>query len=290
VTPENLEKAVLQEISWDGSQQARDGKKRIEVQFNPDSLKLAYSNQNASGDQRGGSAIQYVGSGTTKLSFDLWFDVSSAHHSRQEPPGDVRDLTQEVTYLITPKKSGEAGKFIPPGVRFLWGTFLFEGVMDSLNESLEYFSERGIPLRAKVSVSLTRQEIKYEAGERLAGSLGSFSSGRPARQTTEGDTAQSVADRAGKGDDWTALAAANGIENPRDLAPGSFLYIRARGGASLGFSAEGGLAAGASFGAGATAGAALQAGAAAGLGLQAGAAASASARAGASFTARTRRR
>jgi len=277
MTPEKLEKATLREIAWDTDQQVELKEKQVTVQFNPESLKLAYSNQNASGDQRGGSAVQYVGSGSTKLSFDLWFDVSSAHHSRQAPPGDVRDLTQEVTYFITPKESKKKGKFIPPGVRFQWGTFLFDGVVESLSESLEYFSEDGIPLRGKVSVSLTRQEIKYEGGQQTAGNLGSFRSGSPRQPVTEGQTAQSIAEQAGKGEDWPQVAAANGIENPRAPAPGSFLDTGAAGGGTGGLSTEGGLAAGASFGATASAGAAL------GGGLRAGVAAGALGTAGTSL-------
>ena len=204
-------------------------------------------------------------------------------------------------------------------MRFQWGTFLFEGVIESLNESLEYFSEDGTPLRGKVSVGLTRQEIKYEGGRQTAGNLGSFSSGRPRQPVTDGQAAQSVAERAGKGDDWPQVAAANGIENPRSPAPGSFLDTATGTGGSGTLAAEGGLASGATFGAASTAGAALGGGLRAGVapggtaivltaagltvsgsgagagldlagGIGLGAAATASARAAASFTSRGRRR
>jgi hypothetical protein len=254
----NLKKADLQEIRWNKNQEAEEVGKPIPVQFNPESLKLAYANQNASGDQRGGSAIQYVGSGTTKLTFDLWFDVTSAHHSPETtPPGDVRELTKKVLHFITPQKSGKKDKFVPPGVRFHWGTFLFEGVMESLNESLEYFSEDGVPLRAKVSVSLSKQEIKFEQGDQQAnGGLGSFSSGRPRQAAKEGDSVPGAADKAGRGDEWPQIASANGIENPRDVAPGTLLDLGAGGGIGLGA----GLSAGASFGIGVGAGASVGAG------------------------------
>ena len=54
---------------------------------------------------------------------------------------------------------------------------------------------------------------------------------------------QGLADAAGKGGDWQSLAAANGIENPRLLAPGALVDLDARPpklGATLGV--EGGLA------------------------------------------------
>lgn len=246
--PENLEKASLTEISWDDNDPV-EGDHVVQVQFNPESLKLALTNQNASGDQRGGAAIQYIGSGTSKLSFDLWFDVTSGSGR------DVRDLTNEVVFFMTATTRNQQGEFIPPGVRFLWGSFLFEGIMDSLNEDLEYFSEDGRPLRAKLAISLSRQEIRYEAGRQQSGSgVGSNVASRNNQQVQDG---RSVSDVAGK--NWAPVAAANGIENPLDLAAGTILDLSANAsiGASLsaGASFSGGLSASASLGGGLRAGA-----------------------------------
>ena len=38
------------------------------------------------------------------------------------------------------------------GCRFEWGSFIFQGVVDSMDETLDYFSEEGVPLRATVSL------------------------------------------------------------------------------------------------------------------------------------------
>lgn len=218
--PEKLEKATLTEISWNANQEPEEiaDAHKVKVQFNPESLKLALANQNASGDQRGGSAIQYVGKGTSKLSFDLWFDATGSADL------DVRDATNEVIYFMTPKVTDEEDKFIPPGVRFLWGSFLFEGVMDSLNEDLEYFSEDGRPLRAKLAIAMSRQEINYERGRQQGGSgLGSHNADQGKRQTRDGDTVPSLA-----GENWPAVALANGIETPLNLNAGTILDLRSR--------------------------------------------------------------
>lgn len=264
--PENLVKATLREISWDANQDVVDGAHSLQVQFNPESLKVTFSNQNASGDQRGGSAIQYVGAGTTKLSFDLWFDVTSSHHGGGEATEDVRELTNQVLFFMTPQQQppGPEGeeRYLPPGVRFQWGRFLFEGVMDSLDETLEYFSEDGRPLRSKLSVALSKQEIRFEEGQQQGGSaLGTAaapSSGN--QQAAAGDTVQGLA-----GDNWPSVAAANGIENPLDLAAGAVVDLNA------GISLEGGLSAGASFDASLSAGASLGGGLRAGVAGGAGA-------------------
>jgi hypothetical protein len=259
--PTNLLKAELREISWDDQQQVQEGnpEKTVQVQFNPETLKVNFSNQKAGGDQRGGSAVQFVGAGSTKLTLDLWFDVTvPLPDGSLQPDGDVRKLTEKVTYFITPTKvPGEEDKWIPPGVRFIWGTFLFDGVMDSLNENLEYFSEEGKPLRAGVSISLSKQEIQFQFGNQAPpGNGGENAPGtQPMQPARAGDSVQDMASRAGKPDDWKAVAAANNIENPRQLGAGALLDMSAKmkGGVSAGVGISGSI--GASAGAGISAGA-----------------------------------
>src|SRR5438046_224354 len=137
----------------------------VTVQFNPESLKVSFTNQivtpPGAGDQNGSPSRQFVGAGTTKLSLQLWFDVNSSPDEEKtttaEKYTDVRKMTERVAYYITPKQEG--GKFIPPAVRFVWGTFQFDGLVESLEESLEFFSNEGIPLRAGVTLSISQQKI-----------------------------------------------------------------------------------------------------------------------------------
>ena len=215
--PENLLKAQLREISWDRQQQVREGGEPISVQFNPETLKVSFTNQSSGGDQRGGAAIQFVGSGTTKLSFDLWFDVT-VPPAQGQPVDDVRKLTEKIVHFITPKESSQRDKFIPPGVRFLWGTFLFEGIVDSINENLEFFSENGKPLRASVSISLSKQEIQFQFGNQQAPGLATAPSPgtEPQQQAQQGDTLQSLSARDGQ-QDWQPVGHANDVENPRHV-------------------------------------------------------------------------
>jgi hypothetical protein len=223
--PKKLLKAQLREIAWTQGQDVQLRDKIVEVQFNPESLKVNLSNQKAGGEQRGGSATQYVGQGTTKLSFDLWFDVSAL------PPGtetknDVRKLTQDVAYFIRPRKTDD-DKYIAPGVRFSWGTFWFDGIMESLNETLEFFSEDGRPLRAQLSVSLSQQEIQFNLGTQAAPAVGTTPPGtRPLTTAPEGSSVQSLAGKAGRQDAWQQDALRNGIENPLRLSAGASLDLR----------------------------------------------------------------
>ena len=272
--PANLVKAEIREINWDSSQQAQEinSDKTVKVQFNPETLKVNFSNQKSGSDQRGGSAVQFVGTGTTKLTLELWFDVTAPLPEAEEDVDDVRRLTQKVAYFITPKQvEGENDKWIPPGVRFIWGTFLFDGVLDSLDENLEYFSEEGKPLRASMSINLSRQEIQFEFGSQQAPGLSSegMAGTTPMQQAKADDTVQDMAAKAGKTSDWKSIAAANGIEDPRHLAAGALVNmsagVKVSGGASVGLSAGASAGVGASVSAGIGASAGLGAGSSTGL-------------------------
>jgi phage tail-like protein len=90
----------------------------VTVQFNPAGLRIVTADQ------------------TTRLHLELWFD------SAQE---DVRELTQRVSYFAGPP---------PRPLRLRWGTFRFDGRVESLEETLELFSPDGRPLRARLALVL----------------------------------------------------------------------------------------------------------------------------------------
>ena len=219
----NPAKARLIELDDDMSGKKANGKE-VSVQFNPETLKLQYANQikdnsSGGGDQaQGTSGRQFVGSGTTKLSVQLWFDATA--------PGDggavddVRRMTEEVLFFIQPKETPEgSGKWLPPKIRFLWGSLLFDGLVDSVEESLEYFSSEGKPLRSSISIGLSQQKIlktKFDAAGRAGGPKTGFQT-----PTREGQTLQSAAQGAGK--DWTEVAKANDVDNPRFPGAGSLV-------------------------------------------------------------------
>src|SRR5437867_1833395 len=127
--PSPLAKAELRELDENFENEASPNK-RVPVQFNPETLKVSFNNQVAqgtgAGDQRGPQATQFVGAGTTKLAVTLWFDVTAPQpQGRNED--DVRRLTQDVAYFITPKEvqGSRPKRYLPPAVRFLWGSFQF---------------------------------------------------------------------------------------------------------------------------------------------------------------------
>jgi len=213
-------RAELRELKANGQESGY----RVPVQFNPETLKVSFANQLEQKSDT--SSTQYVGKGTTKLSIQLWFDVTGPE--RQEVPKvkDVRDLTKLVVYFITPKPADDdKTKVVPPGIRFLWGSFQFDGIVESLEESLEFFSKEGRPLRASVTLNLSQQKIEFLQNAVKDPQGGKAPGKEPLAEASIGDTLQDMAAGLGKAQDWQKIAAANGIENPRLLRPGQLINM-----------------------------------------------------------------
>jgi hypothetical protein len=230
-----LEKAKLFEIlSWpsNGSPQVSPTP-QAEVQFNPASLKISYSNQVQTDGNNTSSAIQSVGKGDSKLSVELLFDVSGVGATDRH---DVRQMTKKVAYFMetkpdTAQTSGEGDKkeqrYKVLGLRFQWGSFYFDGILLSMDETLDYWSEEGHPLRATLSLSMSQPGIHYPVttnpqatpSPTKATPTGTI----PLTPSLGGATLQGMVARAGINADWKVVAAVNGIENPRNLAAGRLL-------------------------------------------------------------------
>jgi contractile injection system tube protein len=228
-----LVKATLTELDQKFEEEKSGGQK-VEVQFNPETLKVTFANaivQPQGGDQSAGnSGRQFVGAGTTKLALTLWFDVTAME---KDPVDDVRRLTAKVVYFMTPQKSdADPKKLSPPGVQFQWGSFLFKGVVEGLDESLEYFSPEGKPLRASMTLTLSQQKIletKFD-GEGKVGQ-------RPFKAAKQNQSLQNMAAKQGK-DDWQSIAAANGIEDPLRMAAGSLVDLNISASVGIGGSLD----------------------------------------------------
>ena len=262
----SLRKAKLIELKEDLSSELPGGK-NIDVQFNPDSLKVTYANQVVQpegGNQAAGTAgRQFVGAGTTKLALTLWFDVSAMTENAVD---DVRRLTKDVIHFMNPKPSEQdATKLAPPGTRFSWGSFIFDGMVEGLEETIEFFSPEGKPVRASIALTLAQQKIlvsTFEGDGRVA-----RAGARPFASARQGDSLQGMAADAGKGGNWQGIAAANGIEDPLRMNAGQFVDLNA--GASFGASVGSGIGVSGGAGFGASANASFGASASTGFGASA---------------------
>ena len=228
--PKEITKAYLQVINWDSSGNISSEGDKVTVQFNPETLKMTYTNQISGEDNNGGSAIQFTSRGTTKLAFDLWFDIS-AEQPDNASVNDVRKLTDKVISFMKTEVSGSGDdtSYTPPGCRFQWGSFLFEGVMDSISENLEYFSNNGHPLRASLSVSLSSQAVEVKFPQNNAEAANQQGVGTQAQQQAQtGDSVQGMNAREGQPEAWQSRAQSQGIDDPLRMPAGTSIPSIAR--------------------------------------------------------------
>ncbi|HST48493.1 hypothetical protein [Jatrophihabitans sp.] len=259
----------------------------IPVQFNPTSLKLDRTNDTSGGTTTRAQRRNRPNEGHVTLTLELEFDTAEGGPDGQ--PLDVRTKTADVRQFAEPPKDKPKGA--PPRIRFEWGTFRFDGIVTRLGEEIDYFSSDGLPLRAKLSLTITGQDAMFESnasgpGSRDdqastppgGGSGGAGPNSGPTRNPTQavpaqdGESMQQLlsrlnADPAG----WRSAMA--GLNSPLGLSAGFQVQLAASASVSAGIGVSAGFAAGLSADAGFSAGAGISAGAgfSAGAGLSAGA-------------------
>jgi Contractile injection system tube protein len=262
----------------------------IVFDLNPESLNLTVQHATQTKKRRTRQRVQYTGDSTVSLKFDAYFDstrprdqgVTSRHGDKQKEASygeelDVRERTRIFVELIDKEekqkkkkksktegdkktsdgKEGTKAKtrtiktHYAPLIRLVWGSFLFEGVISSYSETLEYWSPEGVPLRAKVSVTLqqvthklqiTADKVRLEqqrashmgeVGESLEATRATESAALPSEDGDPGGI--STADRPEPAldafdlplDRANDLAAQNGLDRLDDLASASSLSFDA---------------------------------------------------------------
>lgn len=232
-----------------GSQQGQS----VDVHFNPVSLQYAITNTMKEQGQ-GKSNKQYVSQSTGKLTMDLIFDTT--------PTGeDVRISTEKVARFMEPDENK-----IPPIVQFEWGTYTFQGMMESYRETIDFFAANGVPLRASINLTLSKQDKVFEPSNtsQSADTQQGLQPEPVAVPNGAGQDATSISTQAGNSRAGRAIAASNGQASMRFFAGGA---IGVSGSVQLGAPAAfatGG--AGASFGIGGGAGVGIGGGIGAGVG------------------------
>jgi hypothetical protein len=148
-----LEKATIAEL------EGKTPKNRFDVQFNPTSLHLALTNQPEGGQTHGKQVRQQLGASSTTLTLDLIFDT--ADEGTTENPVSVRNKTKQIERFLIPKGSGKESN-APPRIQFSWGDLVVEGIVETLTIDFDHFAANGVPLRAKVPLSIKGQDTKLE--------------------------------------------------------------------------------------------------------------------------------
>ncbi len=187
----------------------------IPLRFNPTEYQLQKSNSFAEIAIPGleSPPIQFIRGAAEKLSLDLLVDTT-------DTLDDVRTkYTDKLRGLMKINDKLHA----PPIVRFTWDKQVFLGVMVSLAITYQLFTEKGVPLRAKLAVVL--QEYR-PAAVQLKETKKQSPNVEKAYTVRRGETLSSIAGAVYRDPtQWRVIAAANGIQDPRDLAPGTALHI-----------------------------------------------------------------
>jgi hypothetical protein len=241
-----LQKAQL--VPVDPTSKQAQMSKAITVHFNPESLKLSYTvtvKADTGSKNSSDQAAQQSSSSSAKLAVDLVFDTTDKFEDQQDDADVVKSVTSKIiaAFVAPPAPDGASkGKPIPANpCLFLWGTFQFVGLVDSFNQTLEFFSASGVPLRASVSLSLTENRYKVtNIPQRVPGTAQPLPPRSPIGPALSGAGMDPT--------DWRGTALANGLETPRFSAKTS---LNVSDGA--GFDASAAASGGAGFSVGASA-------------------------------------
>ena len=221
----------------------------IPVQFNPNSLRITYSNtikveQGTPGNPP--PAPQFIDKSESSLSVQLIYDTSvpgplnseflwdlnstnsnqttqegefsgTQNASTHQANTDVRLLTQRIadTFMKpVPEGGSSTNNLIPKKCQFEWGAFIFRGLVSSYNETLDFFSPEGIPLRATVALTLKEDSYQFDRSNQAANQRATpnFSSAN----STSGLAQASVANKKNP-KNWRDMALLNGIEDARAI-------------------------------------------------------------------------
>ncbi len=180
-----LARATLTPFDEGGDKLLED--KALELDFNPESLTLEVSNSLE--EANGRSTRQTVRDTVSTLSFDAVFDSTRPRADRDDDRElDVRKRTERLVALLDVSDKGESPR--PARVEFVWGSIVFEGVFEKYSETLDFFSPEGIPLRSKLSITLTEQRYQYDFGDSEASRRSSRDADPSQQESSQSDEAQ----------------------------------------------------------------------------------------------------
>ncbi len=157
--------------------------------------------------------IQYVRGASEKLTAELLVDTSDT----------LDDVRKRYTNKLRALMNIQGEIHAPPIVRFTWDGEVFKGVVEALTITYVLFTPKGVPIRAKLNLTLKEyRTVEDQIAERPKSS--------PDVEKTHvvrrGDTLATVAALAyNDPTQWREVARNNGMEDPRFLEPGRVLNL-----------------------------------------------------------------
>lgn len=216
---QQLKKATITVLGGD------DEGKEITVLFNPTEYTLERSNafKTTAVPGLGAPLIQFVNGESQTLGMELFLDDftdPAGPTSRQAPE---REPVAARLAAITKLLQVDAKLHAPPPVRFNWGPLEFVAVVEKLTRKVTMFHPDGSPARATLSVSFK----EYRTLRQLLESPRRESADRTKRRVVIGRESlwRLAAREYGDANEWPRIAAANDLDDPREIAPGDWLTL-----------------------------------------------------------------
>ena len=211
-------------------------KQKIAFQFNPDRISIRRANKWGGAATTGASAegsayartgldgpLQAQFSGVDVGSLDLgtlYFDTT---HSGKPVTKETDKVTALLDVVIGDSSADNASKR-PQWFKFHWGDIhSFKLVARSVGLSFTMFSPTGVPIRAEVTMDM----MQFDA-EQWGKQNPTSGTPRPHRvhRVSPGESLDRIAaHHYGSSSRWRTIAAANAIEDPLILRPGTVLMI-----------------------------------------------------------------
>jgi hypothetical protein len=187
----------------------------IPLRFNPTEYQVTKANTFAEIPIPGLEAplIQYVRGDSEKLSLEALVDTSDT----------LDDVRVRYVNRLRGLMSINAKEHAPPLVAFVWDQRVFTGVLENLGVTYVLFTPDGIPLRARLTMSL-REDTS--ASQQAAATPLQSPNVEKSFVVRRGDTLTSISQALYRSPAyWRQIAAANGIVDPRRLRPGQVLTV-----------------------------------------------------------------
>ncbi|MDJ0835186.1 MAG: LysM peptidoglycan-binding domain-containing protein [Acidobacteriota bacterium] len=206
-----------------------DTRKHFDVMFNPTSYSLDDSNTWEQQKRvRVKPELQFTAQNLKKISMELFVDTYET--SMTGRPDDVREHTDKMAKLMEVSfDTGDGGR--PPLLALSWGKanhtsdFPPKVVLESLKTEYILFTRKGLPVRAKMSVTFL-EFVDLDSEQKGKPRQKSFPWQR--YTTTGGESLSGIAARFWRQPTrWRLIAEANNIDNPRLLPAGITLRIPA---------------------------------------------------------------